>query len=77
MSTKEAHTMGKQGKGKGKGRDADVLDFRQAQEFLNTTRTTLYRWINQGRIRAFLTFRTGVSFTIYRRLPFLSLFSVA
>ncbi len=31
----------------------DILDFAQAQEFLNTTRTTLYRWIAQKRVRAF------------------------
>jgi len=31
----------------------DTLDFRQAQEFLSTTRVTLYRWIAQKRVRAF------------------------
>ncbi len=45
--------MPKQRKGKREPSGEDVLDFKQAQEFLNTTRTTLYRWIAQKRVRAF------------------------
>jgi excisionase family DNA binding protein len=41
----------------------DVLDFAQAQEFLNTTRTTLYRWIAQKRVRAF---KAGRQWRFYR-----------
>lgn len=41
----------------------DVLDFSQAQDFLNTTRTTLYRWIAQGKVRAF---KAGRQWRMYR-----------
>jgi len=41
----------------------DTLDFRQAQEFLNTTRVTLYRWIAQKRVRAF---KAGRQWRFYR-----------
>jgi type IV pilus assembly protein PilB len=45
--------MPKQPRSKQKDAGDDVLDFKEAQEFLNTTRTTLYRWIAQKRVRAF------------------------
>ncbi len=55
--------MPKRRKSRGKEAVDDVLDFSQAQEFLNTTRTTLYRWIAQKRVRAF---KAGRQWRFYR-----------
>ncbi|UCH33533.1 MAG: helix-turn-helix domain-containing protein [Armatimonadota bacterium] len=45
-------------------RDDDVLDMDQAVAFLKTTKPTLYRWINQGKVQGF---KAGRQWRFYRR----------
>lgn len=45
-------------------RDDDILDMDQAVIYLKTTKPTLYRWINQGKIRGF---KAGRQWRFYRR----------
>ncbi|HUT75080.1 MAG TPA: helix-turn-helix domain-containing protein [Armatimonadota bacterium] len=45
-------------------RDDDVLDMDEAVAFLKTTKPTLYRWINQGKVQGF---KAGRQWRFYRR----------
>jgi excisionase family DNA binding protein len=45
-------------------RDDDILDMDQAVAFLKTTKPTLYRWINQGKVQGF---KAGRQWRFYRR----------
>ena len=45
-------------------RDEDVLDMDEAIAFLKTTKPTLYRWINQGKVQGF---KAGRQWRFYRR----------
>ena len=44
--------------------DDDILDMDQAVAFLKTTKPTLYRWINQGKVQGF---KAGRQWRFYRR----------
>jgi excisionase family DNA binding protein len=48
----------------GEERDDDVLDMDEAVAFLKTTKPTLYRWINQGKVQGF---KAGRQWRFYRR----------
>ncbi|MDQ7821721.1 MAG: helix-turn-helix domain-containing protein [Candidatus Eremiobacteraeota bacterium] len=41
----------------------DILDFEEAVLFLKTSKPTLYRWVGEGRIRAF---KAGREWRFYR-----------
>lgn len=45
-------------------RDDDVLDMDEAVAYLRTTKPTLYRWINQGKVQGF---KAGRQWRFYRR----------
>lgn len=45
-------------------RDDDVLDMDGAVAYLKTTKPTLYRWINQGKVQGF---KAGRQWRFYRR----------
>ncbi len=42
----------------------DIMDISQAAEFLNTSKPTLYRWLNEGTITGF---KAGGQWRFYRK----------